>query len=142
MFLLNLLFNAVMWGLFTRALTLAPSAIRVNVINTASNFLITAILGLVIFSETLPALWLVGAAMLVAGSVIIGARDEKGQSKGQEAHGEPMTGVGAEGVELDGVGVRRSVDSRGRDSDSSRDSDGSRRRRPKDDQAVSYRDAD
>ena len=51
---MNLAFNAVMWGLFTRALTLASSTVRVSVINTSANFVITAVLGLMIFSETLP----------------------------------------------------------------------------------------
>ncbi|KAH7115989.1 hypothetical protein B0J11DRAFT_584031 [Dendryphion nanum] len=75
-FALNLLFNAVMWGLFTRALTLATSTVRVSVINTSANFMITAVLGTLIFSETLPGLWWLGAALLVAGSVIIGRREE------------------------------------------------------------------
>ncbi|EME40657.1 hypothetical protein DOTSEDRAFT_177771 [Dothistroma septosporum NZE10] len=75
-FLLNLTFNAIMWGLFTRALTLATSTVRVSVINTSANFMLTAVLGLLIFSETLPGLWWLGAAMLVAGSVIIGGREE------------------------------------------------------------------
>ncbi|KAI5252855.1 hypothetical protein E4T42_03235 [Aureobasidium subglaciale] len=75
-FVLNLVFNGIMWGLFTRALTLATSTTRVSVINTSANFMITAFMGFFIFSETLPGLWLLGAAMLVAGSVIIGRREE------------------------------------------------------------------
>ncbi|TIA14203.1 hypothetical protein D6C80_05840 [Aureobasidium pullulans] len=75
-FVLNIVFNGIMWGLFTRALTLATSTTRVSVINTSANFMITAVLGFLIFSETLPGLWLLGAAMLVAGSVIIGRREE------------------------------------------------------------------
>lgn len=39
--------------------------------------MLTAVLGLAIFSESLPPLWFVGAALLVAGNVIIGRRDEK-----------------------------------------------------------------
>ena len=81
-----------MWGLFTRALTLGSSTVRVSVINTSANFMLTALLGLVIFSEQLPGkplkilpcvpinvltgLWWLGASFLVAGSVIIGRRDE------------------------------------------------------------------
>ncbi|KAH9881946.1 hypothetical protein J1614_001117 [Plenodomus biglobosus] len=72
----NLLFNAIMWGLFTRALTLASSTVRVSIINTSANFIITAILSFIIFSESLPGLWWLGAAMLVTGSVIIGMREE------------------------------------------------------------------
>jgi len=65
-----------MWGLFTKALTLASSTVRVSVINTSANFMITAVLGAMIFSESLPGLWFLGAALLVAGSVIIGRREE------------------------------------------------------------------
>ncbi|KAH7088909.1 hypothetical protein FB567DRAFT_320823 [Paraphoma chrysanthemicola] len=75
-FALNLVFNAIMWGLFTRALTLATSTVRVSIINTSANFMVTAVLGALIFSEKLPGVWWLGAAMLVAGSVIIGMREE------------------------------------------------------------------
>ncbi|KAF2032717.1 hypothetical protein EK21DRAFT_87010 [Setomelanomma holmii] len=75
-FALNLVFNAVMWGLFTRALTLATSTVRVSIINTSANFMVTAVLGALIFSEKLPGVWWLGAAMLVVGSVIIGMREE------------------------------------------------------------------
>ncbi|KAF2473954.1 uncharacterized protein BDR25DRAFT_302014 [Lindgomyces ingoldianus] len=85
---LNLLFNIVMWGLFTRALTLASSTVRVSVINTSANFMITAVLGALIFSEALPGLWWLGAALLVAGSVIIGRREE-----GNKAAVEATTGI-------------------------------------------------
>jgi len=42
------------WGLFTRALTLASSTVRVSVINTSANFMLTAVLGWIIFHESLP----------------------------------------------------------------------------------------
>lgn len=53
-FLMNLAFNGVMWGLFTKALTLATSTVRVSVINTSANFMVTALLGAVVFGEDLP----------------------------------------------------------------------------------------
>lgn len=65
-----------MWGLFTRALTLASSTVRVSIINTSANFIVTAVLSFIIFSESLPGLWWLGASLLVAGSVIIGMREE------------------------------------------------------------------
>ncbi|KAL9120377.1 MAG: hypothetical protein Q9187_003067 [Circinaria calcarea] len=77
-FALNLAFNAIMWFLFTRALTLHTSTTRVSIVNTSSNFMLTALLGLVIFSESLPPLWWVGAGALVVGNVIIGRRIEGG----------------------------------------------------------------
>ncbi|KAI1412260.1 hypothetical protein F5Y13DRAFT_163962 [Hypoxylon sp. FL1857] len=69
---LNLAFNGVMWSLFTQALAKGNSTTQVSIMNTSTNFMITALLGLIIFSESLPPLWWVGAAMLVAGNVIIG----------------------------------------------------------------------
>lgn len=65
-----------MWALFTKALTRGNSTTQVSIINTSSNFVITAILGFAIFSEALPPLWWVGAAMLVAGNVVIGRKEE------------------------------------------------------------------
>lgn len=38
--------------------------------------MLTAIIGYMIFSESLPGLWWIGAALLVAGTVIIGQREE------------------------------------------------------------------
>lgn len=66
-----------MWTLFTRALARGTSTTRVSIVNTTSNFMATAVLGWVIFSETLPALWFVGAAFLIVGNVIIGRGDDK-----------------------------------------------------------------
>ncbi|KAF2682093.1 hypothetical protein K458DRAFT_308081 [Lentithecium fluviatile CBS 122367] len=95
---LNLLFNAIMWGLFTRALTLATSTVRVSVINTSSNFMLTAVLGALIFSERLPRLWWLGAALLVAGSVIIGRREEGTKSAVEATTGiEPLLDTDGEG---------------------------------------------
>ncbi|KAK6852424.1 hypothetical protein PG995_010975 [Apiospora arundinis] len=73
---LNLVFNGVMWTLFTKALARGSSTTQVSIMNTSANFVITAILGFAIFAESLPPLWWLGAAMLVAGNVIIGRKDE------------------------------------------------------------------
>ncbi|POS80699.1 hypothetical protein DHEL01_v200896 [Diaporthe helianthi] len=81
---LNLIFNGVMWALFTKALSRGNSTTQVSIMNTSSNFFITALLGLVIFSESLPPLWWVGATFLVAGNVIIGSKDEGGKAEGGE----------------------------------------------------------
>lgn len=60
-----------MWSLFTTALARASSTTQVSVVNTSSNFFLTAVLGLIVFSETLPPLWWAGAAFLVLGNVVI-----------------------------------------------------------------------
>ena len=73
---MNLLFNAAMWALFTAALTRADSTTRVSIINVSANFMITAVLGWLIFSEKLPPLFWLGASLLAAGNVVIGSREE------------------------------------------------------------------
>ena len=91
-----------MWALFTRALTLHSSTTQVSILNTSSNFLLTAILGFVVFSESLPPLWFAGAAMLVVGNVIIGRRDteevkkEEGMEEGSMSSGIRSEGVGSD----------------------------------------------
>ncbi|CAO1601344.1 MAG: hypothetical protein LQ349_000536 [Xanthoria aureola] len=98
-FLLNLAFNALMWALFTAALTRASSTTRVSIINTSSNFLITALLGLMIFSEKLPPLWWVGAAGLVVGNVVIGRREEGDEDGDGRSRRQQQA---AKGVRLEG----------------------------------------
>jgi len=81
---LNLVFNGIMWTLFTTALARGNSTTQVSIMNTSSNFVITAVLGFAIFSESLPPLWWLGAAMLVAGNVIIGQKDEGSKTDGTD----------------------------------------------------------
>ncbi|KAI1386105.1 uncharacterized protein F4822DRAFT_305400 [Hypoxylon trugodes] len=82
---LNLAFNGVMWTLFTQALAKGQSTTQVSIMNTSTNFVITALLGLAIFSESLPPLWWAGAAMLVAGNVIIGRGKQEDDAAATEA---------------------------------------------------------
>jgi hypothetical protein len=92
-----------MWALFTKALARGTSTTQVSIINTSSNFMITAVLGFIIFSESLPPLWWLGAAMLVAGNVIIGRREEDELAKDGDDHVRAENGNGPytdEGEEL------------------------------------------
>lgn len=83
-FLLNLAFNAAMWALFTAALTRADSTTRVSIVNVSANFVVTAVLGWLIFGETLNGAWWAGAGMLAAGNVVIGRREDGAlQKEGQ-----------------------------------------------------------
>jgi drug/metabolite transporter (DMT)-like permease len=66
-----------MWGLYTRALSMAPSSIQASIVNTSSNFIITALLGMGVFGEKLPMQWWIGAGLLISGSVVIGRREEE-----------------------------------------------------------------
>ncbi len=94
---LNLIFNGIMWALFTKALARGTSTTQVSILNTSSNFMLTAVLGWLIFSESLPPLWFLGAALLVAGNVIIGRRDE-GEGKRAENEDSPRSEEEGEGL--------------------------------------------
>ncbi|KAF7519504.1 hypothetical protein G7054_g13065 [Neopestalotiopsis clavispora] len=98
---LNLVFNGVMWTLFTKALARGSSTTQVSIMNTSTNFVITALLGLAIFSESLPPLWWLGAAMLVAGNVIIGARKEEKQDEENEQQPGSGSIVGGGAIRLE-----------------------------------------
>lgn len=65
-----------MWALFTRALTASPSTTKVSITNTSANFLITAVLGMLVFQERVAGLWWLGAVMMGGGCVIVGMREQ------------------------------------------------------------------
>ena len=94
-FLLNLAFNAAMWALFTAALTRADSTTRVSIVNVSANFMITAVLGWMIFSERLNGLWWAGASLLAIGNVVIGRREE-GKKLGGNSGLDETAGEAAE----------------------------------------------
>ncbi|KAI0100885.1 hypothetical protein GGR51DRAFT_341427 [Nemania sp. FL0031] len=98
---LNLFFNGVMWTLFTQALAKGTSTTQVSIMNTSTNFMITALLGFAIFSEALPPLWWVGATLLVVGNVVIGRKDEGGDDDA----GAERSGSEEEAAERGSVGV-------------------------------------
>lgn len=101
---LNLIFNGIMWTLFTQALARGTSTTQVSILNTSANFMLTAVLGWMIFSESLPPLWFLGAALLVAGNVIIGRREEGEEVKDGAVRGvERQREVEAGSEEGDGL---------------------------------------
>lgn len=81
-----------MWTLFTKALARGTSTTQVSIINTSTNFMVTALLGFVIFSESLPPLWWAGAALLVAGNVVVGSKDESKDASAPEGGYVPVPG--------------------------------------------------
>ncbi|KAL4788005.1 hypothetical protein BJX76DRAFT_316795 [Aspergillus varians] len=73
---LNFVCNGIMWALFTKALTAGSSTTKVSITNTSANFLLTALLGMIVFQEKVTGLWWLGAAMLAAGGILVGMREE------------------------------------------------------------------
>jgi len=70
-----MLSNIIMWAFFTRALTASPSTTKVSITNTSANFLVTALLGMLVFKEQVGGLWWVGAGMMGGGCILVGMRD-------------------------------------------------------------------
>ncbi|KAM0511653.1 hypothetical protein ACHAPE_009704 [Trichoderma viride] len=101
-FILNLVFNGIMWSLFTTALKRGKSATQVSIMNTSTNFLVTAFTGLLIFSESLPPMWWAGASLLVAGSVIAGRKDEDEGTKDAATSDSSEPVPAGSNLELDG----------------------------------------
>ncbi|KAL1962878.1 hypothetical protein VTN77DRAFT_9056 [Rasamsonia byssochlamydoides] len=93
-FALNLLSNVIMWALFTRALTAAPSTTKVSITNTSANFLVTAILGMIVFGERVRGLWWVGAAMMAAGCILVGMREKMDDSSDNRSNNSSGNGSG------------------------------------------------
>ncbi|ORX49988.1 hypothetical protein BCR36DRAFT_412486 [Piromyces finnis] len=80
-FLCLFLCNALMWAYFTKALNVSKSSIQVTVINNATNFCLTAILGLLIFNEPLSLQWWFGASLIVTGTVLLNTEIQKTEEK-------------------------------------------------------------
>ncbi|RKP13277.1 hypothetical protein BJ684DRAFT_20214 [Piptocephalis cylindrospora] len=72
-FALVFLTNAAMWACFTKSLSLSTSSTEVTVINKATNFIFTAVLGHLIFHEQLGARWWFGSSLVISGSVLCAA---------------------------------------------------------------------
>lgn len=83
-----------MWSLYTAALASGKSTTQVSIMNTSTNFMITALLGVAVFSEALPPLWWAGAALLVAGNVILGRDTASDDGAGSDERGEEREGEG------------------------------------------------
>lgn len=87
-----------MWTLFTTALARGTSTTQVSIMNTSANFVLTALLGLFIFSESLPPMWWAGASLLVIGNVVIGRKDETKDSAGAEGGYAPIPREGEDDI--------------------------------------------
>lgn len=103
-----------MWSLFTTALARGTSATQVSIMNTSTNFLVTAFLGMVVFSEKLPPLWWAGASLLVVGNVITGRKNDGDDSASADAavEAEPLVALDQDGgADPDATGSRYKDDS-------------------------------
>ncbi|KAJ3244558.1 hypothetical protein HDU78_010765 [Chytriomyces hyalinus] len=68
---LVVLSNIAMWAVFTRALSASSSSAAVTVLSNSANMIASALLGYVVFSESLSMRWWIGCAFVLAGSAIM-----------------------------------------------------------------------
>jgi uncharacterized membrane protein len=73
-FALNPCCTVQMWRYYLKALSVAPTP-KCQVVNAGTNFAVSAILGIVIFSETINLLWMCGAALVAIGLAVISSND-------------------------------------------------------------------
>ncbi|XP_068698033.1 transmembrane protein 42-like [Montipora capricornis] len=70
-FILVFIFNALMWTLFVKSLRGSVSSATATVTNTGSNFISTAILGCLLFGETLSMRWWFGTSLILTGLTLV-----------------------------------------------------------------------
>ncbi|XP_074646061.1 transmembrane protein 42-like [Tubulanus polymorphus] len=81
-----LLCNTIMWTCFVKALRRCTSTAEATIVNTATNFLLTAVFGQIVYGETLSVLWWLGVCLILSGLVVIslGGTDLVDQEKVEE----------------------------------------------------------
>ncbi|KJE93748.1 hypothetical protein CAOG_04497 [Capsaspora owczarzaki ATCC 30864] len=70
-FALVILCNALMWTLFSTALSKCKTSLEATALSMVSNFCLSAILGHLFFSEPLPVQWWIGTCAILIGALII-----------------------------------------------------------------------
>ncbi|KAK0401333.1 hypothetical protein QR680_015722 [Steinernema hermaphroditum] len=81
-FLIAFIFsNVMMWWNHTKALQDSASTLTVTVLNTGSNFLVTAAYALFVFNEQRSLLWYVGIAVILLGTAIVARSTNKSKSE-------------------------------------------------------------
>lgn len=66
----NALFTGQMWRFFLKSLSLGPTPVS-QIINTGTNFAVSAFLGLLFFQEEVNAMWAAGALLVVVGLALV-----------------------------------------------------------------------
>ncbi|KAH9508891.1 hypothetical protein Btru_050392 [Bulinus truncatus] len=65
------LFNALMWLLFTKSMHECSSTLEATAFNLSSNFIMTAVVGKLLFGEQLNSLWYIGSLLIIVGLTVI-----------------------------------------------------------------------
>jgi len=67
--------NILMLQSFNRALQASKTTLEASIVNTASNFIFTAIIGYLAFSEELSLFWWSGTSLIIIGTYLISSEE-------------------------------------------------------------------
>lgn len=88
-FALMVLANGMVWTFYVKALHVSQSSLSATVISAATNYLLSAIYGLVIFREVTSLFWWTGAGLILLGLIlIIRSQDREELKRTVDASGE------------------------------------------------------
>ncbi|KAG5470639.1 hypothetical protein LSCM1_01885 [Leishmania martiniquensis] len=69
-FLMNVFLTASMWRFYLKALSQGPTPVC-QILNTGTNFVVSALAGLVLFAEEVTPMWGAGALLIVLGLALV-----------------------------------------------------------------------
>ncbi|XP_059472466.1 uncharacterized protein LOC132194893 [Neocloeon triangulifer] len=75
-FILMIACNASVWSFYVRALQHSNSSLPATVISTATNYIVSALLGVFLFGEKTGLLWWTGTSLVIFGLAIIAKKEE------------------------------------------------------------------
>ncbi|KAH9426308.1 hypothetical protein DERP_010875 [Dermatophagoides pteronyssinus] len=70
-----ILVNSIMWTQFSLALAHSRYTIQVTTVNTVTNFICSAIFGIIIFNETITIQWTIGITLILIGIILLKRND-------------------------------------------------------------------
>ena len=73
--------NVFMWRCYSKALSLSSTSIQPTIVTKTSNFLLSALVGFVVFAEPINILWFGGFLLILLGVYLISTENESIQSQ-------------------------------------------------------------
>jgi len=67
--------NVFMWRCYSKALSLSTTSIQPTIVTKTSNFLLSALIGFVVFSESINFLWILGFLLILFGVYLISTKN-------------------------------------------------------------------
>ncbi|GAV04906.1 hypothetical protein RvY_15109 [Ramazzottius varieornatus] len=81
----TVLLNAVMWIFYTRALRLSGNSLQALAINTACNFISSAVFGLLLFGDDITSSSVFGMLLMLLGVVLINTGNQENEQSAEDA---------------------------------------------------------